>query len=172
MAFRNLNHLKKFYSSVEVTPVKSESGKQVFQVLLDKRRVKTGDNNFLEGFLFFYTFLSFHFKLSSALKEKRKNNNAVKNEVQAELIKLEFHKQKDYLIPSTMPLYSLSSHCCDVLLNKELRQNSCNRIDKLFLNDTLGLRDDIPDLKSIQNKSFESQIETLRNHFLINLKVF
>ena len=49
MAFRNLNHLTKFYSSVEISPMISTAGENVFHILLDGRRVKTGDNNILEG---------------------------------------------------------------------------------------------------------------------------
>ena len=68
-----------------------------------------------------------------------------------------------------MPLYSLSSHCCDVSLNSSLKDNSIQRINKLFLNDTMGIRDDIVDLQKLQDDSFQDPINILKSQFGITL---
>ena len=70
-----------------------------------------------------------------------------------------------------MPVYSLSSHCCDVSLNTSLITNSIQRINRLFMNDTLALRDETPELLKLQNDNYTKLISILEKEFGIILSV-
>ena len=84
---------------------------------------------------------------------------------------MEFLKQDDYIIPSTMPIYSLSSNIRDVELNSNLICNAENRIKKIFRNDTVGFRDDNPKLKIIQDANFFPLYAIIEENFGITVSV-
>ena len=64
-----------------------------------------------------------------------------------------------------MPVYSLSSNITDSSTSADLQQLAKTRLDKLFLNDTSGFRDEIPTLAEVQDSRFGPLYETLENAF-------
>lgn len=70
-----------------------------------------------------------------------------------------------------MPVYSLSSNITDSEFNPELQDLTKSRLNKLFLNDTMGVRDEDFTLSALQDSKFNPLYDILFQNFGFKLKV-
>lgn len=137
----SFNNINKFYKNVAVSEFKNDSIFK-YKILLDNRNIKNNNGDLL----------------------------LIINEDIANLVRIEFEIQTDYVVNSTMTMFRLSKDLHNFYFDQFLIDNSKKRVINFFKNDVVYTRDHKDELRKLQGDKYDSCLTYINSKLGLEIK--